>query len=123
MSEPPSHDARRPSRDATAEKLEREAFDVLLLLFTVCDANPETLCAELLLAKDLAFEGPHLALLVDHLVMTGHVRRRVGGELFITANGCDYIERAAGKRRSVRYQPSAHVAPGLERWSEQRPHP
>ena len=108
-------------RDRTAERLEREAYDVLLHVFTLCGASPDVECAELLLARDLAFEGSHLSLLIDHLVMSGCVRRRVGGGLFITSTGSDYIEHAARNRRSVRHRSEGpRAAPGLNRWRESR---
>jgi hypothetical protein len=112
----------RPSadlnRDATAERQEREAFVVLLHLFNVSGGNPELEIAEARFSRDLALDGPVLSILVDHLVISGHVHRRVGGGLFITAKGAGYIERAAGSRRSVRHTTGSGAAPGLSGWVE-----
>jgi hypothetical protein len=105
----------REHRDPTLERQERDAFLVLFHIFNVSAGDPDVELAADQVARDLAFEMRDASLLIDHLVMCGHVRCRIEGGLCITPFGKDYIDHEAGRRRSVRSR-IGHPA-GLQKWS------
>ena len=104
-----------PERNPIAERQEREAFLLLFHLYNVTAGDPGVELAPDQLARDLAFEWPQVALLVDHLAMCGHVRCRIEGGLCITPDGVDYVA-TAGRRRSVRAKRGQPAA--LQKWSQ-----
>ena len=105
------HDA---ERNPIAERQEREAYLLLFHLFNVSAGDPEMELAPDRLARDLAFDWSQIVLLVDHLVMCGHVRCQIEGGVCITPDGVDYVG-TAGRRRSVRSKGSQPTA--LQKWS------
>jgi hypothetical protein len=108
------HAMHDPERNPIAERQERDAFLLLFHLYNVTAGDPGMELAPDQLARDLAFEWPHVVLLVDHLVMSGCVRSRVEGGLCITPDGVDYVA-TAGRRRSVRSKRGQPAA--LQKWS------
>jgi hypothetical protein len=102
-----------PERNPIAERQEREAYLLLFHVFNVTAGDPAVELAPDRLARDLAFEWPQVVLLVDHLVMCGHVRCRVEGGVCITPDGVDYVG-TAGRRRSVRSKRGQPTA--LAKW-------
>jgi hypothetical protein len=108
--------ANQPDRDPTTERMEREAFILLLHAFTVSNGHLDIELSDLSLGRDLAFERPYLLLLLDHLAAGGFVRCRPEGTVLLTEQGAEYIRERAKLRRSVRWVGSSG-APGIAKWS------
>jgi hypothetical protein len=109
---------KRQDRDPTTERMEREAFVLLLHVDSVSSGDPTVEVSDLSLGRDLAFERSHLSLLLDHLAAGGFVRCVPNGGVSVTPRGVDYLREQARLRRSIRYAAAQRGAPGIGKWGD-----
>ena len=91
------------TEESRKRRCERESFILLQHVYTLASDDLKRSIRVARAAADLGLASAECWRLVDHLVRAGcldEVGR--GGELSLTATGVHYVERGAGRRRSVR---------------------
>ena len=91
--------------------VERERFVVLLHLDTLREVTPTEACTPAKVMRDLGFSSDRVQMVLDPLIKAGFLAPAGSSEgLVLTARAREYIEREAGRRRSVR------LAEGAAHW-------
>ncbi|MEX2583553.1 MAG: hypothetical protein WD766_09770 [Gemmatimonadota bacterium] len=91
------------SRKGEEWALERDAYVVLLHLYTVTQAAPSAALAPERITRDLGFTESNSDVILRALLYEGYVEHCGSAQgLTLTGKGSDYIERKAGRRRSLR---------------------
>ncbi len=89
-------------RDYESERCERDSFVFLQHVYTLSGGGSISAIAGQQVARQLGFTAETTQRLMEHLVAADFLTQSDGGNVSITKNGRDYIERAAQRRRSVR---------------------
>jgi hypothetical protein len=89
-------------RDYQEECRDRERYVILLHLFTLTQAADEDIFPSERIVLDLGFSQDRADALIQGMVLAGYLRYAVGDSLALTRKGMDYIERQAGRRRTLR---------------------
>jgi len=88
-------------RDRHEERDERDRFVVLLHIYTLAKAGVEKIGADRI-TSDLGLPAARSARLIGALEFGEFVRHTRGVSISITRRGVEFIERVAGRRRSLR---------------------
>jgi Mn-dependent DtxR family transcriptional regulator len=97
-------------RNLMMEKLERDSFVFLQHMYTLSDGAPERVTAWERVAADLQFPRQHAHRIVEHLSTAELLRSPDGLRVWLTELGCDYIERLAWRRNTVRIPATSEMA-------------
>lgn len=83
--------------------VERERFVVLLHLYTLRQVTPSAALTPAKVMRDLGFSSDRVQMVLDPLIRAGFLSLVGSGEgLVLTSRARAYLEREAGRRRSVR---------------------
>ena len=88
-------------RDPEREARERDRYIVLLHLYTLCLEGSPASVAPQRIARDLALSEAYEEDVVRDLVRA-EMAAFAGAAVVPTARGVDYLERRAGRRRTIR---------------------
>jgi hypothetical protein len=99
------------ARDGARERQERDSFLLLLHLHNLSAGAPAVALFVGQVAHELGFGEQAARLLIHHLERGDYARSVGGSRVSITPRGAAYIEREAGRRRSVRLRHSADAQP------------
>jgi Mn-dependent DtxR family transcriptional regulator len=88
-------------RDPESEEKERASFILLQHIYSLTGGGDEQFSLRKV-ASDLAFEEDQVAKLATHLIQAGILDGGPGPDAKLRDFGRKYIERLAGRRRSVR---------------------
>lgn len=90
-------------RDLEEEQRERNRFLLLQHVTTLAEADPAVALAGERLWRDLGFSHSEGLLLIHDLEQAGYlVERGAGPQVSLAPRALDYLERRAGRRRSIR---------------------
>lgn len=101
-SEKMNHSSQKPARDLKAERRERDAFILLQHVYTYSGNVPEIPISLESAAKALDFGAADTHRLAEHLIYAGLFKREKSGAISLSAEGREYIDQLAWRRRSVR---------------------
>jgi hypothetical protein len=89
-------------RDRDGEIEDRDRYVILLHLYTLSQAGPVGQLGIERITSDLGLRETRCIELLRSLESGGYIASAVGDRVAVTTRGCEYIEKLAGRRRSLR---------------------
>jgi hypothetical protein len=92
-------------RDRDGEIEDRDRYVILLHLYTISQTGPVGHLGIERIASDLGLLEVRCIALLRSLESGGYIAHTFGDRVTVTTRGCEYIEKLAGRRRSLRMRP------------------